>query len=76
MNKSNPHRTSIKPVRSKKMDFNKLWKRLRTVYETAGKVRNVAVLDNFQHDKESICRRLNVVCDADVNRIADELKSD
>lgn len=35
----------------------------------------VAVLDNFKDRKETICRRLNVVCDADVNRISEELKA-
>jgi hypothetical protein len=56
-------------------NFQMLWKRLRTVYSSSGKNRNVAVLDNHEDRKEFICRRLGVVCDADINRISASLKS-
>lgn len=56
-------------------DFRTLWSRLRATYSLAGLPRMVAVLDNFQNKKEVICRKLNVVCDSDVNRVSRELKS-
>jgi hypothetical protein len=55
-------------------NFQALWLRLRTVYSSAGKHRNVAVLDNHKNRKEIICRKFGVVCDADINRIAESLK--
>lgn len=33
----------------------------------------VAVLDNFKDRKEVICRKLNIVSNTDVNRVADNL---
>lgn len=55
-------------------NFQVLWRRLRTAYLSAGKNRKVAVLDNHENRKELICRKLGVVCDADVNRISASLK--
>lgn len=56
-------------------DFRKLWTRLRSVYSLAGKHRMVAVLDNHQGRKETICRKLGVISDMDINRISTELKA-
>ncbi len=56
-------------------NFQSLWDRLRTVYLSAGKKRQVAVLDNHRNRKELICRKLGVVSDADVNRISASLKA-
>lgn len=36
--------------------------------------RKVAVLDNHRESKEAICRRLGVVTEADVSRIAESLR--
>lgn len=55
---------------AKKPDFQSLWTRLRAAYESAGRGRDVAVLDNFQNRKEMICRKLGVVCAADVDRVS------
>lgn len=56
-------------------NWSDLWSRLRVVFTIAGKKRDVAVLDNFKDRKESICRKFNVVCRADVLRISTELKN-
>jgi hypothetical protein len=72
-----PYRTRIKARKAnkRKADWNELWKRLRATYEYAGKDRQVAVLDNYSRNKETICRKLGVVCHADVRRIYTEIKS-
>jgi len=71
---SHPYR-SAKRLPGARTDFRTLWSRLRAAYSLAGRTRMVAVLDNFKDRKETICRRLNVVCDADVNRISESLKA-
>ena len=53
-----------------KSDFNDLWHKLRSVYVISNKLRMVAVLDNHIFDKRSICQKLGVICDIDINRIS------
>lgn len=65
----------VKRLPRSRADFPRLWSRLRATYSAAGKTRKVAVLDNFRDRKEHICRRLNVVSESDVNRIAKDLES-
>jgi len=55
-------------------DFRALWARLRTVYHSSGMVRKVAVLDNHKDKKETICKKLGVVCGADIDRISASLR--
>jgi hypothetical protein len=61
-------------IKRTKPNWRDLWNRLRTAFAIAGRKRDVAVLDNYGNRKEHICRRLNVVCPADVVRIGAELK--
>lgn len=49
---------------------------MRSIYVTAGRRRDVAVLDNFSDRKEAILRRLNVVCRGDLLRISKQVRSD
>lgn len=56
-------------------DWEKLHRMLMTVYSMHGLERRAAVLKNFDRRKETICRRLGVVCQADVSRIASTLKA-
>jgi hypothetical protein len=55
-------------------NWNELWKRLRDVYYVAEKPRHVAVLENFKNSKESICRRMGIISDADIARVANKLR--
>lgn len=57
-----------------KPDFRRLWGRLRSVYTEYGEIRKLSVLDNHTGNKSGICKRLGVICDSDVNRIALRLK--
>ena len=61
-------------IKRKTPNWRDLWNRLRTTFAIAGRERDVAVLNNYGNRKEHICRRLNVVCPADVIRIGAELK--
>lgn len=51
-----------------------LWKKLRDLYCVAEKPRHAAVLENFEGNKENICRRMGVISPADIVRIAAKLK--
>ncbi len=62
----------LKP-RRRAPDWGRLHSSLRNTYAAAGAVRMTAVVDNNSDRKESICRRLGVISDADVSRIAAEL---
>lgn len=57
-------------------DFKSLWTKLRNAYLLAGKSRDVALLDNYKHNQEYICKKLGVVCDSDLIRISNKLKSE
>lgn len=59
---------------SKSKSWPALWESLRRTYEAAGLPRKVAVLDNHRDSKEAICRRLGVVSEADVARVAESLR--
>ena len=54
----------------KQVNWNKLWSGLSEIYEVAGMKRKKAVLDNYIDQKEVICRKLGVVCEADIVRIS------
>lgn len=71
------YRTAVRKAAKNKArpNWSDLWGRLRIVFTVAGKKRDVAVLDNYRYRKESICRKFNVVCRADVLRISTELKA-
>lgn len=60
--------------RSPAPDWNRLHSSLRDVYSSAGARRMTAVVDNHGDKKETICRRLGVISQADVSRIAARLK--
>ena len=53
-----------------KPNFASLWERLKTVAEMNGDDRLKSMLLNHERRKEYICRKLGVVSDADVNRMA------
>ena len=73
-----PHRARVRTKRLKgpKPDWGRLWADLRSIYVTAGRNRDVAVLDNFSNRKEKILRKLNVVCRGDILRISKSLRSE
>lgn len=58
----------------RKSDWNALFESLRSVYRKADQQRMVAALDNHKENREAICRKLGVVCEADVSRIASSLR--
>lgn len=45
------------------------------VYSEFSEDRKISVLDNFSKNKSYICKKLGVICDADVNRVATRLKN-
>jgi len=55
-------------------NWNELWKRLRDIYYVAEKPRHAAVLENFKNNKESICRRMGIISDADIVRVVAKLR--
>ena len=55
-------------------NWNELYTRLKNIYSQFGYNRKVAVLDNYQHQKEKICRKLGVISNADLSRISRDLK--
>ncbi len=55
-------------------NWGKLHSSLSDVYSRAGATRMKAVLESHSERKEIICRRLGVICDADVSRVASSLK--
>jgi hypothetical protein len=59
----------------KSVNWNHIWERLRRTYVTAGLPRQAAVLDNHRESKEAICRRLGVICDVDINRVSESIRS-
>ena len=56
-------------------NFSQLWDRLKTEAELSGDDRMVAVLMNHERKKEYICRRLGVISDADVTRVAGKIRA-
>jgi len=60
--------------RKARPDWPGLHAKLRVVYSVGSLPRMVAALDNFRDRKESICRRLGVICEADVSRISAGIK--
>jgi hypothetical protein len=52
-----------------KTNWDALWSSAKAAFEAAGMPRQKAILDNFGHQKEKICRILNIVSFADVTRI-------
>lgn len=57
-----------------RQNWNELWRKLRDVFLSADKPRSVSVLDNFRDSKESICRRMGIVSDADIIRMLHKTK--
>jgi hypothetical protein len=57
----------------KQVNWNKLWSNLSDIYSAAGMQRQKAVLDNHIDQKEKICRKLGVVCEADIVRISNKI---
>lgn len=65
MSVKNPSRTP---------NWGHLYERLAAAYRAAGDDRTLAAMENFRDRKETICRKLGVVCDADVVRISAGLR--
>ena len=63
----------LKP-RKRPPDWGKLHSALVDVYASAGAKRMKAAVENHSDKKEQICRRLGVVSNADVSRVAAELR--
>jgi hypothetical protein len=68
------YRTQATQIAAPKSSWNELWKKLRELYYIAEKPRHAAVLENFRNNKESICRRMGVISDADVVRVTSKLR--
>jgi hypothetical protein len=66
---------SPSPVKRKKVDWNRLWMAAKTVFETSGRDRQRAVLENFKDQKEEICRVLGIVSEADLARIQRQIET-
>jgi hypothetical protein len=58
---------------AKQANWNKLWSNLSDIYSVAGMQRQKAILDNHIDQKEKICRKLGVVCEADIVRISNKI---
>lgn len=54
-------------------DWARLYARLEAVLSATGQDRRQAALKNHVDQKELICRKFGVVCEADVDRIAGQL---
>ena len=54
-------------------DWNALYRRLENIYTLSGRDIQKAVLQNHANRKATICRRLGVVSEADIIRIANKL---
>ena len=50
-------------------NWQSLFGQLRILYKSYGMDRKAAVLDNHDGNKEAICRKLGVICEADIRRI-------
>jgi len=70
----NPYRQPSK-IGKHVSNWNDLWKKLRELYQITERPRNIAVLDNFKDEKESICRKMGVVSPTDIVRMAEKLKA-
>ena len=68
-----PHKTKKLPAAARP-NFQVLWRLLVGAAEKAGNERYKAILTNHSNQQEYICRKLGVVCAADVERIAKQLK--
>lgn len=55
-------------------DWGSLYDGLCTAYRAAGNDRMLAAMENFRDRKETICRKLGVVSDADVARVAARMR--
>ncbi len=56
-------------------DFRNLWVKLIAAANKTGDHRFKAVLLNHESRPEYICKKLNVICEADVNRVLSTMKS-
>lgn len=56
-------------------DFRNLWVKLMVAADKRGDHRFKAVLLNHEDRPEYICKKLNVICEADVSRILSTMKS-
>ncbi len=56
-------------------NWSKLYDQLRSVLAESGNARKLAALDNHSDRKETFCRKMGVVCSADVGRIERKLKA-
>lgn len=57
-----------------KTDWNKLWLSAKRTFEIAGMDRQKAILENFGGQKEEICRVLNIVSEADLVRVKNQIE--
>ena len=66
-----PYRLQVSraPAKKQKINWDALWSSAKAAFEAADMPRQKAILDNFSHQKEKICRTLNIVSFADVTRI-------
>jgi hypothetical protein len=68
-----PHKLKKHPA-SHRPNFAILWRLLLGVAEKAGHEKYKALLNNHAEKQEYICRKLGVVCSADVERISKKLQ--
>ena len=68
-----PHKLKKLPAAARP-NFQVLWRLLVGAAEKAGNDRYKAILTNHANRQEYICRKLGVVCAADVERITKKLQ--
>jgi hypothetical protein len=68
-----PHKVKKTPT-TVRPNFQALWRLLVGAAEKAGNTRYKAILTNHADRQEYICRKLGVVCSADIERITKKLQ--
>jgi hypothetical protein len=61
------------PRGNRATNWAKMVSMLHAIYSAAGMYRHKAVLHAYGDRHETVCRKLNVVCEADLSRIATKL---
>ena len=68
-----PHKIKKQPA-GPRPNFQILWRMLVTAAEKVGNEKYKALLNNHSDKQEYICRKLGVICSADVERISKKLQ--
>lgn len=57
------------------LNFKALWTQTLNMAKDTGDIRIISVLENHKEKPEKICRKLGIVCNADILRIKAKIES-